>query len=114
MHRCDNRACCNPRHLQAADQLANLADMRLKGRAGDARTFAEAHGRAKLTDAQVGEIRTRAAGGSTHRALSAEFGVGQSQVGRIVRGESRIIGQSRADPTIPEILSRQPSKPHRR
>lgn len=31
-HSCDNPPCCNARHLFAADQRANLADMRAKGR----------------------------------------------------------------------------------
>lgn len=33
LHRCDNRACCNPNHLFLGSQLDNLADMRAKGRA---------------------------------------------------------------------------------
>lgn len=45
-HNCDEPRCCNPAHLFAGDQQANVDDMRDKGRR-----------HAKLTDAQVLEIR---------------------------------------------------------
>lgn len=44
----------------------------------------EAHGSARLTDAQVTAIRKRAAMGERHMDLSAEFGVSQSTVSVIV------------------------------
>lgn len=46
------------------------------------------NGRAKLEDHQVCEIRAAyAAGSSTQRALASQFGVSQTLVGMIVRGE---------------------------
>lgn len=90
MHSCDNPPCCNPAHLRAATQRQNLADMHSKGRAGDCRTFGEAHGMAKLTAEQVVRLRTiYAAGTYSQTALARLFGVSQAQVGRIVRGENR-------------------------
>ena len=34
MHLCDNRKCCNPRHLSIGTQKENLLDMRTKQRQG--------------------------------------------------------------------------------
>lgn len=46
----------------------------------------ERHGRAKLTEQQVREIRERyAAGGVSQRELAAEYGVGRLAVSRVVR-----------------------------
>lgn len=53
-HKCDNRRCIRPDHLFLGSHLANMRDMREKGRA--ARGERNVH--AKLTERQVTEIRT--------------------------------------------------------
>jgi hypothetical protein len=54
------------------------------------RARGERQGSAKLTDEQVAEIRARyAAGEDPITRLAAEYGVGTSQIWRIVTGQSR-------------------------
>ncbi|MGE4177989.1 MAG: HNH endonuclease [Thermoleophilia bacterium] len=83
LHRCDNRACCNPAHLFIGTRSDNLADMFAKGRG--APQDGERNARARLSREQVAEIRTRyARGGVTQRALADLFGVGKTTVGSVI------------------------------
>ena len=82
-HSCDNPSCVNPDHLFLGSCAENISDMVQKGR--------NAHGEcsyAKLTHAQVNEIRAiYAAGGISQRALGERYGISRSMVGLITRGE---------------------------
>lgn len=94
-HSCDNGRCVNPNHLFLGTQTENMADMKRKGRAryiGPRRCGVlrgERHPRARLTDAQVHEIRGRAAAGETQSALAREFGTTQASVWRYLNRRSR-------------------------
>lgn len=88
LHHCDTPRCVNPRHLYLGTPLENARDRTARGRLSAAP--GERNGRAKLTDAQVAEIRARyAAGGITQIALAHEYGVIQPHISRLVRGEQR-------------------------
>lgn len=53
-HKCDNRLCCNPRHLVVADAKWNVRDMINKSRD---RSVGERNPQSKLTDNRVSKIK---------------------------------------------------------
>lgn len=88
-HACDNPPCCRPDHLLIGTQHDNVRDMHERGRAGHGELRGAAHPLARLTDAQVTEIRASRAQGALIRELAERYGIGTSQVSRICRGMSR-------------------------
>jgi hypothetical protein len=82
-HRCDNPLCVNPSHLFLGTNQDNHADMIAKGRAKGAIVPGEKHSTAKLTEAQVREIRLRRDSGESVKSLSVSFGVSVSQIRHI-------------------------------
>ena len=78
---CADPSCQNPRHLYRAeaDELARRAAARLPHPSGDA------HPRAKLTDAQVAEVRRRRAAGERGKDLAREYGVSDATISLAVR-----------------------------
>lgn len=96
-HHCDNRACCNPSHLFVGTKKDNTADMWSKGRqrpqcyTGGFYMYpprGRRNVKAKLCPADVLEIRRRyATGNESQAAIGRAFGIRQTQVSRIVRGE---------------------------
>lgn len=81
-HTCDNPLCCNPTHLWLGTHQQNMADM------GRKRRHTIRH--QKLTDAQVLQLRARAAGGEKAVALAAAYGIKRVTVYNIVNGNSRL------------------------
>lgn len=86
LHRCDNPPCCNPAHLFLGTQADNAHDRDRKGRHNCGR--GSKSGRAKLSEAAVDEIRALRKAGWTLRAIGARFGVVQTTVGDVLRGET--------------------------
>lgn len=86
LHRCDNRLCCNPAHLFLGSMRTNLLDAYQKGRKTQPRSD---HANAKLSPAQVRDIRRRYdAGRCKQVALAVEFGVSQRAISLVVRRET--------------------------
>ena len=96
-HKCDNPPCCNPAHLFLGTAADNNRDMRTKGRLvpPPLKSGSDVNG-AKLTEAQVAEIRRRFVGLGKGRAappghssadLAAKFGTTARNVRRIAAGD---------------------------
>lgn len=85
-HTCDNPPCVNPSHIVPGSQRENVQDMMDRGRA----PIGERHGMAKLTRAQVEDIRRRHVRGVNRwnrgntKALCAEYGISDTQLNSIV------------------------------
>lgn len=85
MHECDNPPCCNPLHLTPADRLANNRQAWERG----LHPFGERHPSARLSDRDVALIKEATAVGVTQRDLARAFGVDQSHICKLVRGQRR-------------------------
>ena len=80
-HRCDRPACVNPAHLFVGTNAENTADMMSKRR----QAFGARNGRAKLTDADIKEIRACLAEGDSQSHLAKRFDVTPVLIGLIAR-----------------------------
>lgn len=91
LHHCDNPPCCNPIHLFEGTTADNNADKVAKGRHPHGDTHyrhlhpeiaprGEKHPMAKLTAAQVADIRERLANGERPVALAVEYGVTRNNI----------------------------------
>jgi hypothetical protein len=87
-HACDNPPCCNPAHLFLGTHQENMQDAGRKGILSKSGTYGTANGLAKLTEAQVREIRALTDAGVHQRVVAKRFGVGLTAVGAIFRRET--------------------------
>lgn len=97
LHHCDTPACVNPRHLFLGTKGDNFRDAVAKGRHRPHRMPGELHPRAKLTRAQVNEIRSlygelsgrrKRPGLPTTKELAGQFGVSPSAISHVVMGHT--------------------------
>tara|TARA_R110000796_G_scaffold252537_2_gene387459 strand:+ start:4929 stop:5405 length:477 start_codon:yes stop_codon:yes gene_type:complete len=77
-HTCDNPGCVNPAHLFEGTPADNMADRDVKGR----------NGSAKLSEADVLEIRELAASGMLQAEIARKFSCSQAVVSKIAWGKS--------------------------
>lgn len=78
-HKCDNPSCCNPLHLEKGSHKENMKDMVSRSR----QAKGIHNGRSKITIDIVNKIRKSE---KTQDEIAKEFGISQSQIGRIRRG----------------------------
>lgn len=82
-HSCDNPPCCNPAHIEPGSNQDNVDDRTRRGRgAAGAR-----NGNAKLDPIAVARIRLHYAEGARQVDLADSFGVTQSMISKVVRGD---------------------------
>lgn len=82
LHRCDNRRCCNPRHLFLGTHKQNMLDRNQKQR--QARQVGRANPSTKLTTEKVLEIRATAKEGTQRKQIAESYGVSLSLVEKII------------------------------
>ena len=81
-HKCRNRHCVNPDHLELGTQKDNIQDCLRDG----TMILGEKCPSSKLTEAQVLDIRSRT--GQLHREIAEEFGVTKENIGQIINRKS--------------------------
>lgn len=89
LHHCDNRRCCNPKHLWTGTNLDNVKDKISKHRHG----FGETASRAILTKKQVLEIRTAKCCRSgpnklTDQMLATKYGISRRNIRSVRWGQT--------------------------
>jgi len=86
-HKCDNRKCCNPKHLFIGTRNDNVQDAASKNRM----SFGESHPRCKLSSDDVVKIRKEWSSGKVTQArLSRIYGVSNQHISGIVNGRERV------------------------
>jgi hypothetical protein len=90
-HSCDNPRCINPAHLWEGTQEENIADCVKKGRQNlvlPPVRLGSKHAQAKLTEADIPEIRKLLDLGISQRLIALKYGVSQSLISRIKLGKN--------------------------
>lgn len=95
-HRCDVRHCVNPSHLFLGTHAENMADCSSKGRIVPSR--GEANPSAKLTEAQVLDLRADRSAGMSYPKLSAKYGVARSTAYKVATGQKWAAQSNHAAP----------------
>lgn len=85
-HSCDNTSCVNPAHLFLGTIQENNHDRHLKGRSKNRPHRGEQHSMAKLTKADVEQIRNNYQ--ECQKTLATQYGVSVAQISRILNNKS--------------------------
>lgn len=98
-HKCHNPSCFNPDHLEEGSHQDNMIDMVVANRQARGETLAgrlrgiahesgrgEGNGRAKLTNAQVLEIRQLSDSTMSQRDIATRYGVSKTAIRGVLSG----------------------------
>lgn len=91
LHKCDNRSCCNPKHMFLGSYDDNNKDAKNKGRSSAPK--GAKHKLAKLTQEQANQIRQIHKSGLSYVDIGKMFNVHANNVSRVVRGISYTEGR---------------------
>jgi hypothetical protein len=86
LHTCDNRWCCNPKHLYEGDNVDNNRD-RDERKPGATINRGSANGAAIITETDIPEIFRLKKMGYTQEQIAYRYGVVFSTIGKILRRE---------------------------
>lgn len=112
-HHCDNPRCVNIAHLFLGTKADNMHDMIAKGRAvHNVEIRGEAIGTAKLTTAQVREIRSPQYADWTATDIAAQFGITKSLACKILSRQSWQHLDSNGDAPVRDRTVRGEQKPY--
>jgi hypothetical protein len=99
-HKCDNRQCINPEHLEVGTHADNVKDMDQRGR----RAVGERNNQAKLTEAAVLVIK----GSDTNaKELAEKFGVGVDAINRVRQGKTWTHVGEKITPPAPKTMDEE-------
>lgn len=84
LHTCDVSCCINPAHLYAGTQKENVRDCETRGRAQHPR--GSLHGKSKLNEQQVLEIKARLKGEESFIRIAKDYCVRPSTIEKIYYG----------------------------
>ncbi len=83
LHKCDHPGCINLDHLFLGNNAANMKDKTNKKR----QTKGSQHPLAKITEADIPEIRRRLGNGELQGIIAHDYGVARSCINRINTGK---------------------------
>lgn len=83
LHKCDNRLCCNPKHMMLGNYDDNNKDAKNKGRSSAPK--GAHHKKAKLTFEQANKVRELNKKGLSYVEISKFFGIHANNISRICR-----------------------------
>ena len=86
LHKCDNRKCCNPKHLFLGTRVDNNNDKVRKGRAQ--RLFGDINPNSKVTEKDILPIKELINSGLTYTEVGRRYNISKVQARNIYKGRS--------------------------